>query len=61
MVTASIPSLSATARATSSVRSRFTGALFATSAGLRPTVLYLSRSLGHCDNLTALGYRRNTI
>ena len=57
MVTASIPSLSATARATSSVRSRFTGALFATSVGLRPTMslpLVVARSL---DNLTALGYR----
>jgi hypothetical protein len=54
-VTAWIPSLSATTRATSSVRSRFTGALFATSVGLRPTSCYLScRSV--LDNLTALGY-----
>ena len=57
MVTASMPSLSATARATSSVRSRFTGALFAASADLRPTMsppLVLAQL--SLDNLTMLGY-----
>ena len=59
MVTAWIPSLSATARATSSVRSRFTGALFATSVGLRPTCPLASRLARSLDNLTVLGYRHH--
>jgi hypothetical protein len=42
IVTASMPSLSAMASASCSVRDRCSGALFATSAGLRPTAFRLS-------------------